>query len=420
MTPEDAFPRPGEVPAARLHELNQQALDYYRSLYPHSWGPDYLRHRLGTDLTDHSHYAVGYAPGSGQSLIRHLTTLGATLDELDQAGLVSRRRRDDGTTYYRDAFRDRLILPIWDPQPSAGASVLGFVGRRNPTKSDADYAGPKYLNTRTTAIFTKGDALFGHAGWRGDIPGGALPVIVEGPLDAIAITVATRGTAVGVAPLGTALTVNQVRLLRSCAGGVGNHRVAIAMDADAAGWVAAQRAFWHLNAADIDPDLVVLPEGSDPAQLLETGGREALRLAVENRTSLGDVIIHELVSACSQREDDHLRDVIRQAARITGARAPHSWPAHFGRINAELGLEPGVIEHLTISESMMRDQNRLAYAQARISELHARPGPLSTDNARSASDAKGRMSTPVVTRPPEHEQPPAGRPGRPGWQARAR
>ena len=91
----ERLPRPGEVPAARLHELNQQALDYYRSLYPHSWGPDYLRHRLGTDLTDHPHYAVGYAPGSGQSLIRHLTTLGATLDELDQAGLVSPR---DATT----------------------------------------------------------------------------------------------------------------------------------------------------------------------------------------------------------------------------------------------------------------------------------------------------------------------------------
>ena len=73
------------------------------------------------------------------------------------------RERNDGTTDYIDFFRDRLVMPIRDPHDPTGQAVLGFLGRRNPTKSDDDYAGPKYLNTKTTPVFTKGEALFGYA-----------------------------------------------------------------------------------------------------------------------------------------------------------------------------------------------------------------------------------------------------------------
>ena len=215
ITAENAFPDPNEIPAERIHELNQQALAYYESCYPRSWAPDYLRERLGTDLADHPNYSVGYAPGGGRSLMRHLTDQGATLDELEQAGLVSLRERNDGTTYYRDFFRDRLVMPIRDPHDPDGGAILGFVGRRNPTKTDDDYAGPKYLNTRTTPVFTKGEALFGYAEARELLADGALPVIVEGPMDALAITLGSNGDAVGIAPMGTALTVNQIKLLRA-------------------------------------------------------------------------------------------------------------------------------------------------------------------------------------------------------------
>ena len=72
--------------------------------------------------------SAGAAPGGGRSLIRHLTDQGATLEELEQAGLVSFRERNDGTTYYRDFFRDRLIMPIRDPHDPAGEAILGFLG----------------------------------------------------------------------------------------------------------------------------------------------------------------------------------------------------------------------------------------------------------------------------------------------------
>ena len=71
-----------------------------------------------------------------------------------------------------------------DPHHTDSADVLGFVGRRNPTKTSRDFAGPKYLNTQTTTAFTKRRALFGYAEGAGLLAHGALPVIVEGPMDA--------------------------------------------------------------------------------------------------------------------------------------------------------------------------------------------------------------------------------------------
>ncbi len=133
-------------------------------------------------------------------------------------------------------FRDRLMMPIRDPHEHDGHAVIGFVGRRNPTKGDDDYAGPKYLNTKTTPVFTKGQALFGYAETRDALSAGALPVLVEGPLDAYAITLGSGGTAVGLAPMGTALTTDQIKIVRRHLSLADSRdHIAVATDADPAG-----------------------------------------------------------------------------------------------------------------------------------------------------------------------------------------
>src|SRR3546814_20442098 len=127
-------------------------------------------------------------------------------------------------------------MPIRDPHDPTGQAILGFVGRRNPTKTDDDFAGPKYLNTRTTPIFTKGEALFGYAEARERLADGALPVIVEGPMDALAVTLGSDGAAVGIAPMGTALPVNPLKLLRAQIDLVnGRDRIHVATDPAPAG-----------------------------------------------------------------------------------------------------------------------------------------------------------------------------------------
>ena len=95
-TSENAFPDAGEMPPARVVELNEKTMAYFEDCYPRSWAPSPAEH-LGTDLREvPAHgvsFAVGYAPGGGRSLMRHLTAQGATLEELEQTGLVSRRER---------------------------------------------------------------------------------------------------------------------------------------------------------------------------------------------------------------------------------------------------------------------------------------------------------------------------------------
>jgi len=410
LTAENAFPDPTQIPAERIHELNQQALAYFESCYPRSWAPSYLRERLGTDLADRPNYAVGYAPGGGgRSLMRHLTDQGATLHELEQAGLVSLRERNDGTTYYRDFFRDRLVMPIRDPHDPAGAAILGFVGRRNPTKTDDDYAGPKYLNTRSTSIFTKGEALFGHAEARELLTNGALPVIVEGPMDALAITLGSNGAAAGVAPMGTALTVNQIKLLRANIDMVnGRDRIAVATDSDPAGWKSAQKAFWHLTAADLDPTHLDLPDGLDPAKLFETQGADAIIAAIENRSPLGDAMIDHLLRTAGHWSDTDVRQkLIHQAARILGSRGSERWLDGFERLRHKLHLAPGILEHQTVTESVERDRNRPAYAQARIDDINdeARKQAAKADPQSRRRTAVQRLA--AIPRP-DHTVPPAG------------
>ena len=138
------------TPAARIVELNEWALKHYSSMFDRSWAPQYLRGRLGTDLAADERFQVGYAPPGPTSLIQHLTAGGASIEELIDSGLA--RETERGRLV--DSFRDRLVFPIY-----SGRDLVGFIGRRNPTKDDHEFAGPKYLNTRGTAVFTKGEQL---------------------------------------------------------------------------------------------------------------------------------------------------------------------------------------------------------------------------------------------------------------------
>lgn len=409
ISAEDAFPDPNEIPAERILQLNQQALTYYESCYPRSWSPAYLRERLGTDLTDHDTFTIGYAPSGPRSLLTHLTTQGASIDELEQAGLIRTRDRRDGSTEYVDTFRDRLIMPIRDPHDPAAPAVIGFIGRRNPTKSDNDYAGPKYLNTKNTPIFAKREALFGYAEARALLAAGALPVIVEGPMDAYAITLGSGGAAVGVAPMGTALTVDQIKLLRANINLVdGRDRIAVATDADPAGWKSAQAAFWNLTAADLDPTHLELPDGLDPAQLFEAHGADAITATIKRRVPLGDAMIDHLLQTAGHWSDPAIRQtIINQSARVLAARGAPTWRESIDRLHQHLHLAPGILEHQTVNESIDRDRNLTAYTTARIADLHDRARARGTHrDAHTRRRAAQTRAANAAPSPPEHNPPP--------------
>ena len=195
--------------------------------------------------------------------------------------------------------------------------------------------------------------------------------MVEGPIDALAVTLGSGGDAVGIAPMGTALTVSQIKLRAHVDLVNGRDRIAVATDSDPAGWTSARKDFWHLTAADLDPTHLHLPEGLDPANLFETQGADAIAALIKNQVPLGDAMIDHLLRTAGHWSNPAVRQkIIERAARILCVRGSETWLPTFERLRTQLYFTPDILEHKTISESMDREHNRSSYAQARIDEIN--------------------------------------------------
>ncbi|HLA63537.1 MAG TPA: DNA primase, partial [Rhodothermales bacterium] len=168
-------------------------------------------------------FGIGYAPDGWDGLLAAATRAGHKPEILERAGLV--RARQGGGGYY-DVFRDRVLFPILSPV----GKVLGFGGRTLPgARPMPDGAEPaKYINTSETPVYHKAEVLYGLKQAKTAIRAAEEAVLVEGYADVVALHEA--GVQNVVAASGTALTVQQVRLLRSYA-----RTVVLLYDADNAG-----------------------------------------------------------------------------------------------------------------------------------------------------------------------------------------
>ena len=219
------------------------------------------------------------------------------------AGVATRAR----TGRLIDRFRDRVVFPI-----EHQGDVLGFVGRRRPELGEDDQGGPKYLNTGATALFHKGDQLF-VADPR-LLKDGATPVLVEGPMDAYAVTLAGEGRYVGVAPLGTSLTEQQAAQLARI-----SRDPIVATDPDIAGQVAAERDYWLLTPHGLDPTYARFPDGLDPADVLTQRGPSALVAALDSAAPLGQVLLEERVNNMDPAA------ALLESVQVLAARRPEAW-----------------------------------------------------------------------------------------------
>ena len=173
-----AHPEAPSHEAAAIRRVLLDAERFYLTQVHESWVPGYLTTR-GSDQTVMTRWHIGYAPGGWTTLLSHLRSLGYEDALVEAAGLS--RRSSRGT--FIDIFRDRAMLPIRDEQDN----LAGFIGRASP---GAPPSVPKYLNSPQTAVYAKGNILFGLHQARDHLAAGAQPVLVEGPFDAIAVTIA--------------------------------------------------------------------------------------------------------------------------------------------------------------------------------------------------------------------------------------
>lgn len=230
---------------------------------------DYLKGR-GLDSATQDRFEIGFAPNARHALCAHLTNAGVSPGKIVEAGLAI--APEDGSAPF-DRFRGRIIFPIRDMR----GRCIAFGGRAMDPNARA-----KYLNSPETALFDKGRSLY-NAGPARAAAGKARPLIVaEGYMDVIALV--SAGFEAAVAPLGTAITEEQLQMIWRLSG-----EPVIALDGDSAGLRAGYRLI-DLALPLLSPErslrFCLLPEKMDPDDVLRSGGSAAMRKLIENAVPL--------------------------------------------------------------------------------------------------------------------------------------
>jgi len=245
-----------------LHDVVELAAKFFESTLASRQGArgrGYLLDR-GIHAAAQLKFRLGYATSEQYALKEHLGALKIPVEDMIEAGLLV--AGDDIAVPY-DRFRDRVMFPIADWR----GRVIAFGGR-----ALGDEVAAKYLNSPETPLFHKGATLYNIADARKAAHGGARVIAVEGYIDVIAMVGA--GFAATVAPLGTALTAEQLALMWRMA-----DEPLLCFDGDEAGRRAAYRAI-DLALPLVKPGkslkFATLPDGQDPDDLARSGGREAV------------------------------------------------------------------------------------------------------------------------------------------------
>lgn len=257
--PQQRVEKAGPDPRDPFWEMNAAAADYFqRELWESERGAvarTYLEHRA-IARSDADRFELGFAPDDIGTFRAHMATLGFDVDRLIEGGLLSRR---DEKSEPRPRFRNRVMFPILD----ASGRHVAFGGR---ALGDAE---PKYLNSPETPVFSKSHTLYALGWCKNEIRKADRVFVVEGYMDAIRLMVAGIDTVV--APLGTALTESQGKMIVRY-----TRNVYLLYDSDQAGLKATFRSGDELLRHGCAVRVITLPNGEDPDTFVRDNGAAAL------------------------------------------------------------------------------------------------------------------------------------------------
>lgn len=361
-------------------DLNKLATNFYRELLadPKRGEPGraYLAKRgVGQEVTDK--FQLGYAPGEWSLLAEHLQKKRADLELAVKLGLIA-PRHGRGAGYY-DRNRDRLVCPVVVP----GGDVVGFSSRVVGEPQPGQDPPPKYINSPESTVYKKSKLLFGLAQAREAMASQKRCVLVEGNFDVI--TLHQAGFNEVVAPLGTALTIEQVNVLKRL-----TDKIVLLYDGDKAGYKATLHALQLCIESEVEVLIAqrpghgrsggagILGDGVDPDSLVAGGGAELLREAVDRAKGGIEFFIEEVWTKGIRQNVDARGRAIEDAARLAAKVAnPAKHDLIVGALASSMQVDPRVI------------QNAIARAQGRGD---SRSGPPSSHhpNAPFAPHATSR------------------------------
>jgi DNA primase len=281
--PKREFSSPEEAAEARqrgkLLDLHEAATAWFEERLRSPEGALAREYLAGRGLTPEgiARFRIGYAPDGFNALRDHLRTM-ADEATLLASGLFSRKEHEDGTQGpLYDRFRKRVMFPI----ANEGGRVIAFTAR---TLETGDKAGPKYINSPETPLYTKGNVLFNLDKAKSPIRQMEFALLVEGQMDCISVFL--RGIQNVIATSGTAFTEQQVALLRRH-----TSNLVVNFDPDAAGANAAEKSIALLTEEGFVIRIVTLDGGLDPDRFIRERGVEAYTEAIRNARRQSDYLI---------------------------------------------------------------------------------------------------------------------------------
>ena len=361
-------------------ELNKLATAFYREILadPQRGEPGraYLAKR-GVSRETSDKFLLGYAPADWGLLAEHLKAKRADLELAVKLGLVAHRPRVGG---FYDRNRDRLVCPVVVP----GGDVVGFSSRVVDTpplgQDEVHDPPPKYINSPESTVYKKSKLLFGLAQAREALGINKRAVLVEGNFDVI--TLHQAGFTEVVAPLGTALTPEQVNVLKRLA-----ERIVLLYDGDRAGYKATMHALQLCVEADVEVQVASRPgnarsggagplcDGVDPDSLVAGGGAVQLREAVDRAKGGIEFFAEEVWSKARGNVDARAR-ALEDAARLAAKVAtPVKRDLIVGTLATAMQVDAAVVRNAIARASGSQPQ-RSSYPQAPYSHPNAPAPPV--------------------------------------------
>ncbi|AGK97092.1 DNA primase [Clostridium pasteurianum] len=320
----------------KLFKLNVDAARFFFSnLNSNKMAKNYFIGRGILESTIRS-FGLGYALNDWHGIMNFLKKKGYSDLDLLNAGLIIKNEK--GNKY--DRFRNRVIFPVFDYK----GKVIGFGGRV------LDDSKPKYLNSPETALFKKGINLYGlNFALKRDNK--RTFIIVEGYMDCI--TLHQYGITNTVASLGTALTVNQAKLLKRYA-----DNIIISYDADTAGQTATLRGLKILRDVGLVVKVLKVPEGKDPDEFIRNNGKEAFEVLINNAMPIIDYRIKMAGDNINFKNNEEIPAYIKQIADILIDLDPIEKDVYIKKVSENTDIKEQAIYDL-LSEEMHKNTNDL-------------------------------------------------------------
>ncbi|MDU2122682.1 MAG: DNA primase [Clostridium celatum] len=345
-----------------LYRINVEAAKFFFSnLMNNQNAKEYFLNR-GIKEETIKKFGLGFANDSWNSLMFYLRKKGINDTLLEEAGLIS-VNKEKGRKY--DRFRNRVMFPVFDYQ----GKVIGFGGRV------LDDSKPKYLNSPETLVFQKGTNLYGLNFALKHNMSERYFVIVEGYMDLISLH--QYGITNVVASLGTALTINQARLLKRYA-----DKVIISYDADMAGQMATLRGLEILRTAGFDVRVLNIPQGKDPDEYVRSNGKEAFLKLINSAEPLIDYRMKKAEEGIDFKNSQSLILYAKRIMEIISDLDPVEKDVYIKKASENTGIKEQTL--YDILKSKMKDNRENNFRNNKEedrSKLYVEPGFLKAERA---------------------------------------